>query len=31
LTLSMEGSFTPGLLLFSDPGSGARRVPLPAV
>mmetsp|Transcript_7927 Transcript_7927/g.17566 ORF Transcript_7927/g.17566 Transcript_7927/m.17566 type:complete len:224 (-) Transcript_7927:360-1031(-) len=25
------GSFTPGLLLFSAPGSGARRVPFPAV
>ena len=26
-----EGSFTPGLLLFSAPGSGASLVPLPAV
>ena len=25
------GSFTPGLLLFSDPGKGANRVPFPAV
>ena len=26
----LAGSFTPGLLLFSAPGRGAMRVPLPA-
>lgn len=31
LTSTMAGSLTPDLLLFSLPGSGARRVPLPAV
>lgn len=31
LTVMLEGSFTPGLLLFSAPGRGASRVPFPAV
>ena len=28
-TVTGAGSFTPGLLLFSAPGSGASRVPFP--
>ena len=31
VTVSYSGSFTAGLLLFSVPGNGANRVPLPAV
>ena len=29
-TVTVAGSFTPGLLLFSAPGNGANRVPFPA-
>ena len=28
---AVAGNLTPGLLLFSAPGKGAKRVPFPAV